>query len=208
MSPSGIVAAGSMKQYFVEAVRTALEVLRFQPNQETTAYLVELLCEYARAAAAMPDRPLAMVMAEARLADPVNAIHGFKRVGDQALYLAGYFSQSLLSKKLDPTYYVVLGSGAYRQLSRVLRRVAPRASASTADLGPARLVVVYRELGEDFARFAEVLSEVRCQCEPEGTPDRELGELYLQWLRTGSERARERLRAAGVLVLRRPGSTE
>lgn len=199
MSPSGLVSPESIRQYFAEAVRAALEYLRFQPNQETAAYLVELLCEYARAAAAIPDRPLAVVMAEAQLADPASSIGGLKRVGDQSLYLTGYFGESLASRRLDPAYYVVLGSGAYLQLSRVLRRSRHQT----------RLVVVYRELGDEFTRFARVLSEVRAQGEAVAPPrDGELGELYDAWLRTGSETARRRLQAAGVLVLRRPGQRQ
>jgi hypothetical protein len=196
MSPSGLVAPGSIREYFGEAVRAALEYLRFQPNQETTAYLIELLCEYARAAAAVPDRPLAMVMAEAQLADPASSIGGLKRVGDHSLYLAGYFGDSLVSRRVDPAYYGGRGSGAYHQLRRVLRRRRHQT----------RLVVVYRELGDDFTRFARVLSEVRAQGDAVAPPRAgELGELYDEWLRTGSEGARRRLQAAGILVVRRPG---
>ena len=196
---SGIVTAGSIRQYFAEAVRNALELLRFEPNQETSTYLVELLCEYARAAAAASDRPLALILAEAQLADPQSSISGLKRVGDHALVQAGYFSASLVGRKLDPTYYMVLGSGAYRQLSRVLRRHRTQT----------RLVLVYSELGDEFARFAQVLSEVKSLDDPAASAhERELGELYFQWLRTGSESARRRLHAAGILVVRRPGAKQ
>jgi hypothetical protein len=200
MPPSGIVtSAGSIRQYFSEAVRNALELLRFQPNQETSTYLVELLCEYARTAAATCDRPLALVMAEAQLADPQSSIRGLKQVGDHSLVLTGYFSASLVGQKLDPTYFMVLGSGAYRQLSGVLKRSRKHA----------RLVVVYSELGAEFARFAQVLSEVKSLDEPAASAEeRELGELYFEWLRTGNERARRRLQAAGILVVRRPGATQ
>jgi hypothetical protein len=180
MPTSGIVTAGSIRQYFTEAVRNALELLRFEPNQETSTYLVELLCEYARAAAATCDQPLALVMAEARLADPQSSIRGLKQVGDHSLVLTGYFSASLVGQKLDPAYYMVLGSDAYRQLSRVLRRSRRHA----------RLVVVYSELGAEFARFAQVLSEVKSQDEP------------------AAAEARELLRRAGILVVRRPGGPQ
>jgi hypothetical protein len=64
-----------------------------------------------------------------------------------------------------------------------------------------RLVVVFTELGQEFSRFAEILSDVRSQ----GLAgDLDIGALYEEWLRTGSVATERRLHAAGVVVVRGP----
>jgi hypothetical protein len=193
MSPPAIVAAASMREYFLEAVRSALDHLELQPNEATATYLVDLLCDYAHAPGVDLEQALAVVLAESLLALPEQSMSQLKRVGDQSLYVAGFFSDRLRRSQIDPEYYVLLGATAYRRLTGVLRRTGRRKE----------LVGVYSELGQGFARFVQVLSAIRSQGS-QTDPTTGIADLYEEWLRTDSEAVAKRLQAAGVFFLKRP----
>jgi len=151
MPPSDVVAVTSMRDYFRDAVDAALAHQALDPNAATSAYLVELLCEYAREQRDLFARPLTWVFARAESAAPGESFQQLKEVGDHSLYVAGYFNDSLPHLELDLDYFVKLGSTAYRKLSRLLQ--LPR--------GRTRFVVVFSELGQEFTRFVQVLNDVR-----------------------------------------------
>lgn len=140
-----------MRDYFRDAVDAALTHQALAPNEATSAYLVELLCEYAREQQDLFARPLTWVFATADSGPPVVSFRQLKEVGDHSLYVAGYFNDSLPRLQLDLDYFVELGGTAYRRLSRLLR--IPH--------GETRLVLVFSELGREFIRFVNVLDEVR-----------------------------------------------
>ena len=151
MPPSDVVAVTSMRDYFRAAVDTALAYHALAPSAATAAYLVELLCEYARQQRDLLSRPLTRVFAAADVAAPGQSFQQLKEVGDQSLYVAGYFNDSLPRLKLDLEYFVELGSSAYLRLSRMLQ--LPHSTT--------RFVVVFSELGDKFIRFVHVLHDVR-----------------------------------------------
>jgi hypothetical protein len=140
-----------MRDYFRDAVDAALAHHALDPSEATSAYLVELLCEYARSQRDLFARPLTWVFASADGATPGESFEQLKEVGDHSLYVAGYFNDSLPHLELDLDYFVGLGSTAYRKLSRLLQ--LPRAKT--------RFVVVFSELGNQFVRFVDVLHDVR-----------------------------------------------
>ena len=151
MPPSDVVAVTSMRVYFRDAVDAALAHHALDPSAVTSAYLVELLCEYAREQRDLFARPLTWVFATAGGSTPGQSFQQLKEVGDHSLYVAGYFNDSLPHLDLDLEYFVGLGSTAYRKLSRMLQM-----PSSTA-----RFVVVFSELGDQFVRFVHVLNDVR-----------------------------------------------
>lgn len=190
MTPrSVILAVASVREFFQEAVTAALQHLALHPNEATETYLVDLLCERAKAEAMDLHQALAVIMAESQFSLPAQSMLQLKQVGDQSLYVAGYFSDSLRRSQLDPSYYILLGTTAYRRLSRVLRRTRNKT----------HLIIVYSELGQEFTRFVQVLNDVKQQT---AQPSPEIGELYEEWLRTGSETAAQQLQAAGIFLLK------
>ena len=193
MPPSVIVAEPSLRDFFRQAIASALELQAMQVDKATSTYLVELLCSFASAGPLL-DQPLVSALASAEQEpDPGRSIQRLKRVGDQSLYVAGYFGDSLRSRELDQGYYAQLGSTAYRRLCRYLRR---------AERGT-QLVVVFSELGDGFDRFVEVLTLVRHHGEAD-TPNEELGRLYARWRQTRDPGLARRLRRAGMVVLQPP----
>jgi hypothetical protein len=196
MPHSVIVAERSLRDFFRQAIASALELQAMQVDNATSTYLVELLCSFASAGPLL-DQPLVSALASAEQEpDPGRSIQRLKRVGDQSLYVAGYFGDSLRSRELDQGYYTQLGSTAYRRLCRYLRR---------AESGT-QLVVVFSELGDGFDRFVEVLTLVRHHGEADSAdaPDDDLGQLYARWRQTRDPGLARRLRRAGMVVLQPP----
>jgi hypothetical protein len=131
----------------------------------------------------MDDEPLALRLARALETGGVRQREGLKSVGDQSLFVSGFFSDSLRRKPVDIDYYVAIGGSAYQALSR---------------LESDRLSPVFAELGEKFAGFVDVLAEVseRSCC---SSSNADLLRLYEKWLKTGSPRSGQLLAERGVV---------
>lgn len=169
-----------MDGFFYEVLSESLEAAKVKATEPAGWYLVSLMGEFTRAR--LPDSPLGLRLAEAKLAPPAERMRALKEVGDTSLYVAGFFAESLSKKLVDVDYYVGLGRGAYADLAGQL-------SGS--------LTEVYRELADNFPGFVEVLAQVRRRVDFAGA---DLMKLYEQWLRTRDAWIEKKLRALGVLV--------
>jgi hypothetical protein len=172
-----------------------MERRRVETRPETEFYLVNLLNQfmttdrlYARDSdGQMKDEPLALLWKDA-IEEPrrENQRAVFRQVGDVSLYIAGFFQESLRRRLVDVDYYIELGGRAYRN-------VAHRAEESLQR-------TMYHELAEKFASFVDVLADARDQTRVGPTEcETDLLRCYELWVKTGSERAAEKLRAAGII---------
>lgn len=175
-----IVAHASVDGYFYEVLTDALQAVHVEATEPAGWYLVSLMGDFTRAR--LPDEPLAMKLAQARVAEPGDRFRGLKEVGDTSLYVAGFFTESLSRKLVDADYYIGLGRGAYAELA--------------GHLG-GTLNDVYRELAGNFPAFVEVLTEVRRRVDFAG---HDIMKLYQQWLATRDAWIEKKLRALGVMV--------
>ncbi|MEZ4400969.1 MAG: hypothetical protein R3B06_13165 [Kofleriaceae bacterium] len=175
-----VTPAVSVDGFFYEVLAESLAALHLKATEPAGWYLVSLMGDFTRAR--ISDAPLAIRLAEAKLAPPAERVKTLKEVGDTSLYVAGFFAESLSRKLVDVDYYVGLGRGAYAELAGQL-------SGS--------LTEVYGELAENFPDFVEVLAEVRRRVDFAGA---DLIKLYEQWLRTRDAWIEKKLRALGVLV--------
>ena len=122
-------------------------------------YVVNLLTLFSRSDKLYEDhgdvyglRPLAMMMADAsdaRSAEQRNS--SLQRIGDVALFIAGFFADGLAIKAVDLDYYISMGGSAYGSLSEEM-------GGTTRGLVFAS---IYRELAEKFQIMVDVLNEVR-----------------------------------------------
>jgi hypothetical protein len=179
--------SSSIREFFHDAVTAAMRNQRVDSSELTEFYLVNLLSDYARTP--IDDAPLALRLSEAATALPEERARHLREIGDQSLYVSGFFSDSLQRSLVDVDYYIRIGGSAYAQLARM--------SACGKPFG-----AVYVELSGKFPLFVDVLAEVSKGSAL--TSDRGVVELYERWLRTGSDWIERRLRALGVL----PGSGE
>jgi hypothetical protein len=174
----------SVAEYFYEVVTEAIRNQGVDTSQTAEYYLVNLLAAFTKAQ--VDNEALGLKAASAVLATPDERIRQLKDVGDTSLYISGFFADSLQRRLLDVDYYIQIGERAYGELARHFQ-VTRHAEAGE----------VYVELREKFPRFVDVLAEISEKSSM--TSNQGVVQLYERWLRTGSERVAQRLRAQGVL---------
>jgi hypothetical protein len=154
------------------------------------AYLIELLDSRVRTPAAVAEvaseeATLAEDLLAARLHAGVARLRRLRDLGDRALFIAGFFGDSLSRSVVDIDYYGDVGRAAYANLAESLAWQV-REKAWTG---------LYIELSLRFDQFVDVLAEVGDRTRSGGSED--LLRLYERYLRTGSLRDRVRLLRRG-----------
>lgn len=193
---SQLVLSESLKLFFRELLSEVVSRQRVSLQEITEFYVVNLLSEYASTeklfAQEMEGRKeteaLAILYARALQQDRDERIRTLRRLGDQSLYTAGFFRQSLEDRVVGPAYYVQMGRVAYGQ-------VADLSSGSA-------FAHVYRELCQKFDDVVEVLGEIaaRGQCNQGAAGQMRVFEC---WSRTHDGRLEEVLVDHGLLPARR-----
>ena len=193
----GVVQVHNLRDYFRESIDTVIDNQGVDVDPHAAHYVVNLLTLFARSEDLYEDhgeayglKPLALMMADAAAtSNVVERTFSLQRIGDVALFIAGFFADGLAHKLVDLDYYINMGGTAYGSLSDEIRGTA-RGRA---------LADVYRELARKFQIVVDVLNEVRdnARC----SSDIDLLRTYEVWLRTGSKRAAGLLRKNGVVPM-------
>jgi hypothetical protein len=179
-----MVRQESAVEYFKELVDAALARQNISAGELTSFYVVHLLAGFIkRQGEDDDDVPLALQLARALESGGAQQRATLKHIGDGALFVSGFFSDSLRRKPIDVDYYVSIGGWAYGALSR--------------DPGDT-FSPVFAELAGKFVGFVDVLSDVseRSACTTNG----DLLRLYDRWLKTGSSRSGQLLTERGVVL--------
>ena len=184
-----LVREGSPMEFFKEQLERAMEHQKVNTSAFTEHYLVSLLASCVRGDGLPPpepgydETPLAMLYAQALRTSGRERARLLRTMGDSALFVSGFFADSLTRTLVDLAYYRAMGGQAYARLSR-----------EHANLGYAP--EVFFELSGRFTEFADVLAEVS-----EATrlvSDRSVLQLYERWVQTGSRRAAVLLAEKGI----------
>jgi hypothetical protein len=189
-----VITHTSLPEYFHGELSNALKNQRISAEHETIHYLTDLLTVYTRSEALFEQtengveiRPLALTYGEALNQNSAGErTRLLQKLGDTALFIAGVFSDSLKTKLVDVDYYIAMGGNAYACLSDSMR--GPRAVG--------RAAFMFDELTRKFTDFVDVLNEVTDRANL--SSDADVLRLYDFWIRTGSKRARRRLRRLGI----------
>ncbi len=192
-----VVPVHNLRDYFRESIDTAIEHQGVNVDPHAAHYVVNLLTLFSRSEDLYEDhddsygiRPLALMMADAADAPTVADRNlSLQRIGDVALFISGFFADSLAHKMVDIDYYINMGGNAYGSLSDEIRGTF-RGRA---------LAGVYTELARKFQIVVDVLNEVRDGARQ--SSDIDLLRTYEVWLRTGSKRAAELLKQNGVVPM-------
>ena len=186
-----ILPSPNVREFFRESVDEALARQRLRAGDHTVHYVVNLLTLFSRAEELYEEgeglRPLAAMLRDA--SDAPTDEHrdlAMRRLGDVALFVAGFFPDYFARRSVDVDYYIGMGGSAYAWLAE-----RARYSARVRAFGG-----IFAELGEKFAAFVEVIGEVSEQGRTYSPAD--IMRLYELWLRTGSARAGQRLRELGI----------
>jgi hypothetical protein len=193
----GVVAVSNLREFFRESIDSAIDNQHVRVDPHTSHYVVNLLTLFARSEKFYNEddehcgvRPLALMLADAVDAESQEQRStSLQRIGDVALFTAGFFADSLAYRPVDIDYYVSMGGGAYSSLSDEIK-------GTTRGMA---LVEVFRELARKFQSLVDVLNEVRdgARC----STDTDVLRTYEIWRKTGSERAAAILKQNGVVPL-------
>jgi hypothetical protein len=176
-------------EFFREQITKALEHQHVETSAFTEYYLVNLLATCIRGDQ-LPtgdsgdvEAPLAVLYVRALSASRAERARLLRAMGDTALFMSGFFADSLQGKLADLQYYRAMGGRAYARLSQeTASAFAPR---------------VFDELSGRFVAFADVLWEVAEASRMQQGPHSVL-HLYERWLQTGSRRSAELLAEHGL----------
>ena len=154
-----VMPVHNLCDYFRESIDTVIEQQGVSLDPHATHYVVNMMTLFSRSEELYDDdgevygiKPLALVLADAADAPtPELRNQRLQRIGDVALFISGFFVDSLANKAVDIDYYIHMGENAYGSLSEETRGTF-RGNAF-AD--------IFRELASKFQILTDVLHEVR-----------------------------------------------
>ena len=182
-----------VREFFRDALQSALGHQHLQVRDHTEHYIVNLLAMFSHTEALFEPgtertqlKPLAMLLAEAH--DSPDDRHRFRtlqRLGDVALFVAGFLAGSFARRPVDIDYHIAMGGRAYGALAQAPYHGAQRVLGG-----------VFAELEDKFQPLVDALNEIG-----EGAArqsPRDVLRLYELWHKTGSPRAHRRLLKLGI----------
>jgi len=192
-----VVPVPNLLDYFRTSIDVVISEQGVNVEPHATHYVVNLLTMFSRSEELYEDdgetfglRPLAIMLANAADASSAEERnYSLQRIGDVALFISGFFADSLATHAVDLDYYIRMGGSAYGSLSDEVRgSFRGDAFADT-----------YGELAAKFQVLVDVLNEMRDRERQES--DIDLLRTYSVWRKTGSRRAEDLLRQQGVIPL-------
>jgi hypothetical protein len=193
-----ILVGKSAQEWFREMVADTLSARRLKIQEVTEFYLVDLLTRFLEkerlfveeADGTVHAEPLALILLRALEADRRARSAHLRRLGDTALFVSGFFGDSLARSPVHVDYYVAMGERAYSALAESERRPG--------------LDALYAELSERFEQFVDLFAEIAELADLRS--NRGLVRLYERFLHTRSERVAQLLRERGVALFAGPGA--
>lgn len=183
------------EEHFSEVVKEACKNRQIAAQPAVEVYLVQLLRHYLNSknfhqppleeGQEKPPETFAEMYLLAMNAEGLKRKELMRTVADRALYLTGFFGDSLQKKTVDIDYYAEIGSAAYSNLHSWTKENS--------------LAYVYKTFSRRFMDFVEVLNYISEKSSIQS--DQNVLRLYDRYLRTGSELAREKLNELGVVTL-------
>lgn len=196
-SHSRVVPVHNLCDYFRTSIDDVIAQQGVEIDPHATHYVVNMMTLFSRSEELYEDdgatyglKPLAIMLADANDApSPEHRNQILQRIGDVALFVSGFFVDSLAHKAVDIDYYIHMGVNAYGSLSDEVRHsFRGRVFAD-----------IFCELAAKFHVLTDVLNEVRDSAASES--DANLMRTYEIWRKTGSKRAEDILRRQGVVPL-------
>jgi hypothetical protein len=191
-----ILIGKTAQEWFREMVSDALTHRRLEVQEVTEFYLVNLLAGFLekerlhvqQADGTLEEEPLAFILLRALQADRRTRAASLRRLGDTALFVSGFFGDSLARTNVDIDYYIAMGEQAYGTLAETERGLDD----------------LYGELASRFPVFVDLFAEIAELSDLRS--NRGLVRLYERFLATRDERVAQRLRDRGVALFSGPGT--
>jgi hypothetical protein len=188
---SDLVRDETPMEFFREQLEKAMEHQKVSTSAFTEYYLVNLLSasvhgDLPPSEPGFDETPLAVLYVRAVQASRGERTRLLRMMGDTALFVSGFFADSLSRGLVDLGYYKTMGGQAYARLSR---------EESALGVGSD----VFSELSGRFCEFADVLAEVSETSHL--STNTSVLRLYERWVQTGSRRAAVLLAERGIAPL-------
>ena len=153
-SDSGLILESSLQSYFYTELQEINERLVGPLPNETIFYSSLVMDKFGDPTkyfevvqGKVKNKTLGIMLLEASKISGEAKLSKLKDVGDTALLICGYFSESLNSKIVDPSYYEEVGQSAYSQLNSFI--------PSFYDVPS-----FYKHLSKSFTRLTNVMNLV------------------------------------------------
>ncbi len=182
-----------VREFFREALHTALGHQHLHVLDHTEHYIVNLLAMFAHTEALFePDadrsqlKPLAVLLAEAVEAqDDRHRFRMLQRMGDVALFVSGFMAGGLARRPVDVDYHIAMGGRAYATLAMAPCHGAQRVRGR-----------MFEELARKVQPWVDALNEIGEGAAKNSPCD--VLRLYDLWHKTGSQRAHRLLLKLGI----------
>jgi hypothetical protein len=183
-----LVRGESAVEFFREQLERAMEHQKVSTSAFTQYYLVNLLAGGVRgdlppSEPGYDETPLAVLYVRAVQSSRRDRAQLLRAMGDTALFMSGFFADSLSGRLVGFDYYRSMGGLAY---ARLAEDEDPRV------FGPE----VFSELSGRFTEFADLLSEISEQSHL--SSNLSVLRLYERWMQTGSRRVARLLAERGI----------
>jgi hypothetical protein len=193
-----ILIGKTAHEWFREMVADALSHRRMEIQEVTEFYLVNLLAGFLEREKLFVEEedgtvtaePLALILLRALEGDRARRAARLRRLGDTALFVSGFFGDSIARSLVDVGYYIAMGERAYGALAETER------GAGLDDL--------YGELSGRFPLFVDLFAEIAELSDLRS--NRGLLRLYERYLVSRDARVAKLLRDRGVALFAGPGA--
>jgi len=189
-----ILVGKTAHEWFREMLADGLSHRRLEIQEVTEFYLVNLLAGFLERERLFVENedgtvtaePLALILLRALEGDRRTRVAGLRRLGDTALFVSGFFGDSLARSIVDVDYYISMGERAYGSLADTERG----------------LDGLYGELAARFGQFVDLFAEIAELSDLRS--NRGLVRLYERFLATRDARVGQLLRDRGVALFSGP----
>ena len=186
----------NLVEFFRDGFAKALAHQHVSLDEHTSHYVVSLLALYSRTEVSHRDlRPGQRWVSLSGLLEQASAAACaaerealLQRLGDVALFGAGFFALGFERRLVDMDYYIAMGGRAYGTLA-----------AEQVSRPRSTLCGVFGELARKFHGVVDAIGEISDSARVWRPND--VLRLYELWLKTGSHRAQGLLRRLGVAPL-------
>lgn len=185
----------SPEQHFAELLKEACAHRNFQILPASETYILNMLNHYIdsrnlfsplildQESERLPDTFAELYLTALNSDDPKNRTY-MKILADKALYLSGFFGDSLQRRSVDIDYYMGIGASAYSNLAAWTKEETTAA--------------VYSTFSKKFIDYADLLSYISDKSALQS--EQNILKLYERYVKTGSDLARDKLAELGVVT--------
>lgn len=184
-----IIRRPNTKEFFRARIHNAISHSGIETSEMAEFYIVNLLDQYREVSKLFADegdgpvmQPLVLMLEEAEHADAHARRMCLKKLGDTALYVAGFFTDHVHKSLVNLSYYISMGGSAYGTLSTIERKRA--------------IQELYYELATKFSILVRVIADVAPWSQH--IDNQQLVRLYSRWLESGDERLEAILKREGI----------